>query len=82
LAEITTPLAPSDAALAAAAEEAGEEEEEALPPPLPPLILFTSVPHEGHLAAVNFATQLAEGTPPDHMPASQTLPCSSSVAPP
>ena len=73
LAEITAPLAPREAALSAALAAA------ALPPQV---ILFTSVPHEGHLAAENLARQEAEGTPPDHIPASQTFPLSSSEAPP
>ena len=76
LAEITAPLAPSEAALSEALAPA------AAAAAVFPLILFTSVPQEGHFAAVNLATHEAEGTPPDHIPASQTLPCSSSVAPP
>jgi len=78
LAEITTPFSPSEAALSAALAVRAAVDESAFPP----LILFTSVPHDGHFAAENLARQEAEGTPPDHMPASQTLPCSSSVAPP
>ena len=86
-AEITTPLDPREAALSAAlavpivaavaAVALVVEEEEALVFP----ILLTNVPHEGHLAAENLARHDAEGTPPDHMPASQTLPRSSKVAP-
>ena len=83
LAEITAPLAPSEAALSEALAAvvpvaAATEPATAL---VLPLILLTSVPQEGHFAAVNLATHEAEGTPPDHIPASQTLPCSSSVAP-